>query len=201
MSRRTDAAPGHVRIIGGRWRGTRLPVVDAPGLRPSSDRVRETLFNWLQHEIAGARCLDLFAGSGVLGLEAASRGAARVQLIERDPALCASLRQVVSRLDADDTVRVDCADAIAWLARAPDRQFEVVFVDPPFAADLWTRVGAALLPWLAPHAWVYVESARDAVPVMPATWLPHRHGDTRDVGYTLYRVRADARPAPSSLPA
>ncbi len=115
------AAAGKVRIIGGRWRGTRLDVADAPGLRPTSDRVRETLFNWLQPMLPGARVLDLFAGSGALGLEALSRGASSAVLVEREPKLAAALRATTARLQGGDAASVVQADAMAWL-HAPARR-------------------------------------------------------------------------------
>jgi 16S rRNA (guanine966-N2)-methyltransferase len=175
QSAMTRAIPGVVRIIGGRWRGSKLPVAEVAGLRPTADRVRETLFNWLQPKLTGARVLDLFAGTGALGLEAASRGAGRVVLIERDPALAASLGATAARL-----------------ARVPGVQFDLVFVDPPFADALWQSALAALAPWLADDAWLYLESPRAGLPVTgpPITadgWLLHREGSTRDVRYALYR--------------
>ena len=112
---RTEA--GKVRIIGGRWRGTRLSVPSSPGLRPSSDRVRETLFNWLMPVLPGARVLDLFSGTGALGLEAVSRGAASAVLVERDAALAQALRDVSTRLSAQDQVEVVQAEAVGWLQR------------------------------------------------------------------------------------
>ena len=180
------APPGHVRIIGGHWRGSKLPVADKPGLRPTSDRVRETLFNWLQPVLPGARVLDLFAGTGALGLEAASRGAAHAVLVERDPALAASLRATAQRLHANQ-VEVVCEDALHWLARAPSQRFDIVFLDPPFDAGLWQPALAALPPWLADEAWLYLESPRAAVPEVPAGWAAHREGSTREVRYALYR--------------
>lgn len=180
-------SPGSVRIIAGQWRGTRLPVADAAGLRPTPDRVRETLFNWLQGSLPGARVLDLFAGSGALGLEAVSRGARGAVLVERDPRLAESLRATVARLGAGDRVEVACADALAWLRAAPRGTFDVVFVDPPFAADLWTPVLAALPPWLAPGAWLYLESPAGASTSPGAGWLPHREGTTREAQYALFR--------------
>ena len=109
--RQPAAAVGQVRIIGGKWRNTKLPVPLSPGLRPSSDRVRETLFNWLMSRLGGARVLDLFAGSGALGLEAVSRGAAQATLVERDAALSRQLRESVARLGAQDQIAVVQADA------------------------------------------------------------------------------------------
>ncbi len=186
--RPTPAAPqpGHVRIIGGRWRGTKLPVAERPGLRPSSDRVRETLFNWLMPVLREARCLDLFAGSGALGLEAASRGAAAVTLVERDPALCASLRTTVERLGTD-RVELRCGDAVALLDGGLDGPFDIVFVDPPFQAGLWPAVFERLPRLLAEQAWIYVEAPLPLAPAVPADWHLHREGSTRDVRYALYR--------------
>jgi 16S rRNA (guanine966-N2)-methyltransferase len=178
-----------VRIIGGHWRGSKLPVADKPGLRPTSDRVRETLFNWLQPVLPGARVLDLFAGTGALGLEAASRGAANVVLVERDPMLVVSLRATADRLHAN-RVEIVCEDALRWLARAPTQAFDLVFLDPPFEAGLWQPALAALPPWLTDQAWLYLESPRDAAPIVPTDWITHREGSTREVRYALYRRRA-----------
>ncbi|MFC7301231.1 16S rRNA (guanine(966)-N(2))-methyltransferase RsmD [Cognatiluteimonas weifangensis] len=188
MSRRRDnGPPGAVRIIGGRWRGTRLAVADAAGLRPSSDRVRETLFNWLQPKLPGARVLDLFAGSGALGLEALSRGAREALLVERDPRLAATLRDTVTRLQAGAQAQVVRADALAWLRAPAHGRFDVVFLDPPFAAGLWDAALALLPPWLAVDAWLYLEAPLAAAPVPGADWSAHRAGSTREVRYTLYR--------------
>jgi len=186
----THAPPGVVRIIGGRWRGSKLPVAEVAGLRPTADRVRETLFNWLQPRLAGARVLDLFAGTGALGLEAASRGAGRVVLIERDPALAAGLRATAARLARADTaavVEVVCDDALHWLSQAQRVQFDLVLIDPPFAAALWQPALAALPPWLADDAWLYLESPSAELPVTAHGWVQHREGSTRDVRYALYR--------------
>ncbi|UBB26189.1 16S rRNA (guanine(966)-N(2))-methyltransferase RsmD [Pseudoxanthomonas japonensis] len=179
---------GSVRIIGGRWRNTRLAVPDRPGLRPSSDRVRETLFNWLMPKLAGARVLDAFAGSGALGLEAVSRGAAQAVLVERDAGLAEALRQAVERLGAASQVRVEGADALAWLANAPGEPFDIVFLDPPFADGLWDAALRTLPRHLSDDAWVYVESPREQALAVPPDWRPHRDGQTRDVRYALYRV-------------
>ena len=181
-------ATGTVRIIGGRWRGTRLAVPASPGLRPSSDRVRETLFNWLLPVLSGARVLDLFAGTGALGLEAVSRGASYAVLVERDPGLANALREMVTRLSALNEVEVVQNDALAWLPRQPDHAFDLVFVDPPFAQDLWQPTLAALLPKLAAGAWLYVESPADQAPRLPPEWALHREGRTREVRFALYRA-------------
>src|SRR3978361_1083798 len=124
-----------VRLIGGKLKLSKLPVADAPGLRPTPDRVRETLFNWLGQNLNGWRCVDAFAGSGALGFEAASRGAASVTLIERDRKLVANLAQAKTRLDATP-LRIENADAMTWMARCPAGSFELVFLDPPFDSQL-----------------------------------------------------------------
>lgn len=186
--RAVQARPGQVRIIGGRWRGTRLPVPAIPGLRPSSDRVRETVFNWLAPMLPGARVLDLFAGTGALGLEAVSRGAAQATLVERDPRAAAQLRATAERLRAGPSVHVVQDDAPAWLAAQEAGGFDLAFVDPPFAAGLWTAVLPALLPALAPGAWLYVEAPPAQAVALPADWALHREGRTREVRYALYRA-------------
>ena len=181
------SASGSVRIIGGRWRGTRLPVAELAGLRPSSDRVRETLFNWLAPMLPGARALDLFAGSGALGLEALSRGAREAMLVERDARLAESLRQAVARLRAEGEARVVAADALAFLRAPVHGRFDIVFVDPPFAANLWPEAFASLAPWLADEAWLYVESPAAAGLEPGAGVGLHREGRTREARYALYR--------------
>ncbi|GAB3388031.1 16S rRNA (guanine(966)-N(2))-methyltransferase RsmD [Lysobacter fragariae] len=178
---------GKVRIIAGRWRGTRLDVAGAPGLRPTGDRVRETLFNWLQPMLPGARVLDVFAGTGALGLEALSRGAATAVLVERDPALAGALRQTAARLQGGDAATVVQGDALAWLHAQAPGSFDLAFVDPPFDANLWGGVLPMLAPKLAPGAWLYVESPHDAVAAPPTGWTLHREGRTREVRYALYR--------------
>ncbi len=186
MKPASTRAPGVVRIIGGDWRGTRLPVADREGLRPTADRVRETLFNWLQPMLPGARVLDLFAGTGALGLEAVSRGAREAVLVERDPQLAEGLRQLAARLPGGERVQVVCADALAWLRTAPD-PFDLAFVDPPFAGDLWDPALAALDSRMPEEAWLYVESPVDVSPMPAPIWRPHREGRTREVRYALYR--------------
>lgn len=188
---------GQVRIIGGRWRNTRLAVPDLPGLRPTSDRVRETLFNWLQPALPGARVLDLFAGSGALGLEAVSRGAASACLVERDAGLASRLREQVGKLDAAGQVEVLQEDALRWLARPASVRFDIAFVDPPFAAGLWNQVLAALPAHLSDEAWLYVEAPPEAAPMLPPEWRAHRDGATREVRYALYRRAAATLTSPS----
>jgi len=191
------SGPGKVRIIGGRWRGTRLDVADAAGLRPTSDRVRETLFNWLAPALPGARVLDLFAGSGALGLEAVSRGAQSAVLVERNPAIAAALRAIAARLPGGGAVSVAQAEAAAWLQAADDASFDLAFVDPPFAAQLWAGIVPKLLPKLSAGAWLYIESTPAADLALPAEWALHREGSTREVRYALYRRSSPAGGAPA----
>jgi 16S rRNA (guanine966-N2)-methyltransferase len=174
------AAPGRVRIIAGRLRGSRIEVPAGAGLRPTSDRVRETLFNWLAPYLTGARCVDLFAGSGALGFEAASRGAAAVEMIEREASVAAGLAATAQRLRADN-VRVHAADALDWLAQCPAAAFDIAFVDPPFGAGLLDRSLDALDSRLAEDARIYVECARAAEPQVPSGWERLREGSTREV--------------------
>ncbi len=157
--RRPQAPLRHeVRIIGGLWRGRKLPVADRPGLRPTPDRVRETLFNWLGQDLTGWRVLDAFAGSGALGFEAASRGAAEVLLLEADLPALAALDAARARLQAG-AVRVERADALAWMRRAAPQRFELVLLDPPFESGLAASALAAALPLAVPQGWIYLESA------------------------------------------
>ncbi|MGY4830815.1 16S rRNA (guanine(966)-N(2))-methyltransferase RsmD [Sphaerotilaceae bacterium SBD11-9] len=178
-----------VRIIGGQWKRSKLPVVDAPGLRPTPDRVRETLFNWLGQDLDGWRCLDAFAGSGALGFEAASRGAAEVTLIERDSKLARGLRAVQERLKAD-TVRIEAADALAWMARSAPERFDLVFVDPPFGADVFLPALQAAARVVAPGGFIYLEADRSFVdePALDEMGLRlHRHGRAGAVHFHLIR--------------
>jgi 16S rRNA (guanine966-N2)-methyltransferase len=161
-----------VRIIGGQWKRSKLPVTDRPGLRPTPDRVRETLFNWLGADLSGWRVLDAFAGSGALGFEAASRGAAEVVLVEVDAALVRSLAGVKARLKAD-TVQAFAADALAWLRRCAPRRFELVLLDPPFDADLFDTALAAAAPVITPGGFIYLEAPREVD--APPGLARHRH--------------------------
>jgi len=178
-----------VRIVGGAWKRSKLPVADKPGLRPTPDRVRETLFNWLGQDLSGWRCLDAFAGSGALGFEAASRGAAQVVLLERDADLVTSLQQSKQRLKAQ-AVQVERADALSWMARGANASFELVFLDPPFDAGLLDGALAAALRLVAGGGFVYVESPQ-ALPAAPEGFGVHRHGRAGAVHFQLLRRLAD----------
>jgi len=156
------SAPREVRIIGGAWRRQKLPVPDSPGLRPTPDRVRETLFNWLGQDLTGWTVLDAFAGTGALGFEAASRGAARVQLLERDPVLARGLAAARTRLGAA-SVEIAQADALAWMRRVP-ATFDLVLLDPPFDAGLFEPALDAALACVVPQGWIYLEAPTEFEP-------------------------------------
>ena len=159
-----------IRIIGGSLRGSRLAVPAREGLRPTPDRLRETLFNWLAPFIDGARCLDLYAGTGALGIEALSRGAASCTFVERDAGLAARLRGNLARLGVAAAARVEEADSVRWLAAGVAEPRDIVFLDPPFGAGLWQASVDALEQhgWLAPGALVHVESPVGSAPEVPA---------------------------------
>ncbi|HET7268460.1 MAG TPA: 16S rRNA (guanine(966)-N(2))-methyltransferase RsmD [Oleiagrimonas sp.] len=190
---RRGAAPGRVRIIAGRLRGSVLEVPDRPGLRPTPNRLRETLFNWLQPALPGARCLDLFAGSGALGIEALSRGAGAVQLVERDAGLAEALRVNLQRLGPGLDACVHGGDATGFLDAADAAPFDIVFVDPPFAAELWEPVSARLEAggWLAPQALIYLEMPATMHVTVPSAWNIERDKCVGDVRALLYRRRPD----------
>lgn len=178
---------GRIRIIGGQLRNSRLNVPELPGLRPTPERVRETLFNWLAPVIEGARVLDLCAGTGALGIEAISRGAGEAQFVESDPRAAQALRDNLARLKISQA-QVATSPAQAWLATG-GRPFDVVFLDPPFAAGLWAELSGKLEHggWLAASAWIYVESPRQQPMELPSAWQLHREGTAGDVRYALYR--------------
>jgi len=181
--------PNHasrVRIIGGRHRGRTVRFPAAPGLRPTPDRVRETLFNWLGQDLDGVRTLDLYAGSGVLSLEALSRGATLAVAVDRNPALVRAVRAAAEAL-GDDGLEVHAADALAHLARET-RRFDVVFLDPPFDSDPWPGLLPRAAARLAPGGFVYAEAARRIDP--PPGLVLHRADRAGHVHYHL--LRADA---------
>lgn len=179
-----------VRIIGGAWRGRRIHFPGAPGLRPTADRRRETLFNWLAFDLEGARCLDLFAGSGALGFEAASRGAAAVVMVEASREVAAALAAARDELGAE-AVRVVHAQMARYLDRAPEA-FDIVFLDPPFAQPRLAEDACRRLAgegWLAPGARVYLEVAAHAQrPAIPGAWTPVREKTGGDAHALLYAV-------------
>lgn len=191
---RTLKSSNQLRIIGGLWRGRKLSFPDVDGLRPTGDRIRETLFNWLAPDIQGAHCLDLFAGSGALGLEALSRGAQSSLLLEKHAAAVQQLKNNLQLLQADNG-RVEQVDSLQWLKQqqSPHR-FDIVFIDPPFALDLWGPIAAALEThaWLSDEAVIYLEAPRDAHLQLPANWQLHRDKQAGQVSFRLYYRHAPA---------
>jgi 16S rRNA (guanine(966)-N(2))-methyltransferase RsmD len=164
-----------VRIVGGQWKRSKLAVLDKPGLRPTPDRVRETLFNWLGQDLSGWRCLDAFAGSGALGFECASRGAAEVVLLERDAELVRALQAARQRLQANQ-LRIERADALDWMRRAGPASFHLVCLDPPFDAGLFEPALRAARPLLADGGVLYLEA--------PQAW---DEGALAPLGYGLLK--------------
>ena len=180
------ALPNAVRIIGGQWKRSKLPVLNAAGLRPTPDRVRETVFNWLGQDLSGWRCLDAFAGTGALGFEAASRNAAQVVLLERDRALAQGLKEAQQRLAAA-SLRVENVEAMAWMTRCEPGAFELIFLDPPFDAQLtWPALARAVRP-LAQGGIVYLESAEpfEAGALAGLGWRAYRTGRAGMVHFAL----------------
>lgn len=178
---------GQLRIIGGEWRGRKLEFPERDGLRPTPDRVRETLFNWLQYPVHGSRCLDLFAGSGALGFESASRGAVRVVMVERDRNAADAIEAGIGRLGAEQ-VRLVRQDAHHYLAGAAEA-FDIVYLDPPFAESHIQDCCAQLEKkrWLSEHAYIYIEYAAGDDFEVPANWNCTRHKRAGQVEYRLYR--------------
>ena len=196
------AAPGFVRIIGGLWKRSKLAVPARPGLRPTPDRVRETLFNWLGQDLTGLRCLDAFAGSGALGFEAASRGAVQVLLCEQDPGLAAGLRANAERLKATQ-IKVQRGDAIATLKGASRASWDLVFLDPPFGDNgneaLFAQALQAAVPLLSPPGCVYLEAPRawGEEELLALGLRCRRHGKAGQVHYHLLEL-AQGFSAPAS---
>jgi 16S rRNA (guanine966-N2)-methyltransferase len=178
-----------LRIIGGRHRGRKLRFPAGIEIRPTPDRVRETLFNWLQQRVPDARVLDLFAGSGALGLEALSRGAAQVTFVEKDRRAAGAIESLAQEWQ-EAAVSVVCADALGWLSRpSAEGPFDIVFLDPPYDSELLASAAVALAAGgrLAPEARIYLElRARDEMPALPEGWRSLRDGRAGEVGYHLF---------------
>ncbi len=189
---------GQVRIIGGDWRGRKLPVLSSEGLRPTSDRVRETLFNWLQFEVVGAHCLDLFAGSGALGLEALSRGAKSTTFLELSVPAVKQLQTNLSTLNASNAQVVQ-GDSFVWLESWPERgggeKFAIIFVDPPFYQGLMQKAvdklfikGIILNEPTESPVWLYLEQEKELPwPSLPEGWVCYREKSTAQVRFGLFR--------------
>lgn len=179
-----------IRIIGGEFRGRRLSFASVPGLRPTADRLRETLFNWLQGQVEGAACLDLFAGSGALGLEALSRGADFVRLVDQSRVVARQLQQNLKTLQKENRAEVVAGDALRLLGRSADRSFDLVFLDPPFARD-WLEHACELLEqngWLKPRSWIYLEQdSHKDWPGIPPGWSLYREAGAGQAACRLFR--------------
>ena len=172
---RSPKGSGRLRIIGGEYRRRLLPVLDSPGLRPTPDRVRETLFNWLAMATPNAQVLDLFAGSGALGLEALSRGAATALFVERDVQVARALSTNLQTLGAAERGKIQTGDALSFLAAGPPQPFSLIFLDPPFHQGLIDPCCAHLEQgWLTAEAWLYVECETGLEWSAPANWVLHR---------------------------
>lgn len=197
----TSSAPRQtLRIIGGQWRGRKLPFVGAEGLRPTGDRIRETLFNWLMADLPGARCLDLFSGSGALGLEALSRGAESATLLELNPQAATQISQNLSLLKSDRG-QVLQTDSLKWLQQTSNIvPFDVVFLDPPFQQKFW-QVAIDTLEqhgWLSDNAAIYVEAPKHVPLATPPNWHLHREKDAGSVSFRLYYRNACHETGPST---
>lgn len=184
-----NKAPGDVRVISGKWRGRKLPVFNAEGLRPTPDRVKETLFNWLMQHIDGATVLDCFAGSGSLAIEALSRHAKFASLIERDRSLANHLSQNLQRLNGANAEVIN-QDCLAFLAKTATKRYDIVFIDPPFHKDFAQTCCQALenKGWLADAAFIYLEVEQELnVNFIPSNWLLIKHQQTGQLAYRLYQ--------------
>mgnify|MGYP005987131311 CR=1 FL=1 len=180
--------PGEIRIIGGKWRGRKLPVMDSTGLRPTTDRVKETLFNWLMPVISEATCLDCYSGSGALGFEAVSRGAKTAVLLEKSPAIAKQLISNQQKLQADN-LSVIAADTLNWLNQPATYQFDVVFIAPPFHQNLVIKTAQLLEEngWLSKEAWIYLETeSQYPLTNLPVNWQLHREKQAGQVDYRLF---------------
>lgn len=186
------APSGSIRIIGGLWRGRKLPVYDAQGLRPTTDRVKETLFNWIAQDVPHARCLDLFAGSGGLGFEAASRQAKYVTMLELNPQAHRQLVDNIAALKAENIDAID-TNALSYLKQSAT-PFDVVFIDPPFRQGLLDETLSLLEEggWLEEHAMIYIETEKE-LPLdnIPETWSLYREKTAGQVSYRLYERNAE----------
>lgn len=182
----TLAQQHSLRIIGGLWRGRKLTITDQPGLRPTGDRLRETLFNWLQPYIRDSHCLDLFAGTGSLGFEALSRGAKSATLVEQSHQACKALRTHCQTLGAN--AQIEHIDAIKWLKQAAPQKADIVFIDPPFAEHLWAHAFTYVLPHLAEDAMIYVETPRNVNVAWPSQWAVYRAKQAGQVTITLLKA-------------
>lgn len=196
MRKTVQRSQGHIRIISGKWKGKKLPILEVQGLRPTGDRLKETLFNWLMFDVQQAQVLDLFAGSGSLGLEALSRGAKQVTFIEQHPQAAQQIRTNLKQLNESNSQVVQ-QDCLAWLNRVTSEQhlskqaYNLVFIDPPFERDLLVQCLQALeqAALLAKQAWIYIESEHTLQYAVPSSWQLHREKKTSQALARLYLVQ------------
>lgn len=183
----TKSKKGSLNIIGGQWRSRKIDVFDADGLRPTPNRVRETLFNWLQTDIYNSCCLDLFAGSGALSFESASRGAKTVVQIENNVAACRVLKENAEKLNATQ-IQIVQMDALSYLKNTPENLFDIVFIDPPFGFDLVAQSCELLekYHWLASHAKIYIETETNLTLNLPENWQLLKNKTAGEVAYRLF---------------
>lgn len=187
----SSKSAGFIRIISGKWRGRKLPVISSEGLRPTTDRTKETLFNWLMQDVANATCLDVFAGSGSLGLEALSRHARQVTLVEKQKDIAGSLRNIRTLLNADEqALQIVNQDALTWLGTC-DQKFDIVFIDPPFKKNLLQPVVEALLNHnlLQDNALIYIEHEIELAWSIPASLQEIKRKNTRQVSSLLLQYQ------------
>lgn len=184
------AGGGELRIIGGDWRSRKLRFPETGGVRPTPARTRETLFNWLNYQLAGSRCLDLFAGSGALGLEALSRGAGTTVFVDHTPALAQALRGNL-RLLKSEKGEVICQSVDTFLSQPPAEPFDILFMDPPFRQGWLEKLFPLIADygWVKPGGWIYVEHESErATPETPESWTLHRQKSAGQVTYCLFRI-------------
>ena len=185
MSR--QGGSGKIRIIGGDWRGRRLQVMEQQGLRPTPDRVRETLFNWLMPYVAGADCIDVCAGTGALAFECLSRGANSAVLLEKDKKTADKLQEMNAVLQAD--AQIHCANALSYLKQQPIKKFDIAFVDPPYDLQLHEKLFTALQEekWLSEKALIYTEKNQKQHVAVPESWQLLKEGKAGQIEYFLYQ--------------
>lgn len=191
LAKRSSAAK--LRIIAGHWRGRLLPIPDVVGLRPTGSRIRETLFNWLTPHLPGSHCLDLFAGSGALGFEALSRGAAHCTMVEQNPRAAEQLRANLQMLGAQSATLVQ-NDALSFLRQAPAQRYDVAFIDPPFSSNLWNDAIQLLEggEWLSDNAFIYVEMPAHHCIEVATGWQLYRQKKAGQICFSVYRKETSA---------
>ena len=185
-----SSRPGRLRIVAGKWRSRLLLISDVEGLRPTPERIRETLFNWLATEICGSHCLDPFAGTGALAFEALSRGAASAMLIDKSARAVEALKSSAALLEADNA-RIECTDGLSLMRQKATRRYDIVFLDPPFAEDIVEECCRLLQSngWLADGAAVYIEQQESRpLPELPRGWTINKENKAGNVRYMLARL-------------